>query len=85
MNLGTDWDAERGTRSIVESAEAILENPTESEIEASIRRPPELCESYELPVKDLELLLAELDAIPLEIQIEADHKLESVENAEGPL
>jgi hypothetical protein len=48
-------------------------------------RAPELYESYELPVKDIELLLAELEASPLETQIEADQKVESVENAERSL
>ena len=67
----------------VEYAEAMVGNPTESEIEAPIARTPELYESYELPLKDIELLLAELDANPLET--DADQKGESVENAERPL
>jgi hypothetical protein len=69
----------------VEYAEAILEKPTESEIEAPIAKPPELYESYELPVGDIELLLAELDAIPLENQIEAGQEPEKVDNAERSL
>ena len=68
----------------VESAEATLENPTDIEIDAALRA-PELYESHEFPMKDVELLLAELDALPLETQVEADQKLESVENAERPL
>jgi hypothetical protein len=44
------------------------------------RRNPEPHETYELPVADLELLLIELDANPLEVQqeknIEADGKVE---------
>ena len=40
----------------------------------------ELHESYELPAKDAELLLAELTADPLETNV--DHEEEKVENAE---
>jgi hypothetical protein len=69
----------------VEYAEAIVENPTQSENEAPTGRTPELYESYELPVKDIESLLNELDAMPLENQIETGQRLESVENAERPL
>jgi hypothetical protein len=68
----------------VESAEATLENPTDIEIDAALRA-RELYESHESPMKDIELLLAELDALPLETQVKADQKLESVENAERPL
>jgi hypothetical protein len=69
----------------MEYAEATAENPTESGIEVAMTSAPELYESYELPVKDIELLLAELEASPLETQIEADQKVESVENAERSL
>ena len=66
----------------VEAAEPITENPIEDAIEFSIESGPELYESYELPVKDLELLLAELDANPLETSIEANQKVEEAEYAE---
>ena len=68
----------------VESAEATLENPTDIEIDAALRA-PELYESYEFPMKDIELLLAELDAIPFETKIEAEQELGKVENAERSL
>jgi hypothetical protein len=68
----------------VESAKSTLKNPTDSEIDAALNA-PELYESYEFPMKDIELLLAEFDAILPETQVEADQKLESVENAERPL
>jgi hypothetical protein len=68
----------------VESAEATLENPTDSEIDAALRA-PELYESYEFPMKDIELLLTELDAIPFETKIEAEQELGKVENAERSL
>lgn len=69
----------------VEYAEATVGNPAESGIEVAMTSAPELYESYELPMKDIELLLAELDAMPLENQIETGQRLESVENAERPL
>jgi hypothetical protein len=42
----------------------------------------ELAEAYELPKQDAELLLAELDALPIE---NVDKDEEKVENAERPL
>jgi hypothetical protein len=77
--LPTTEDVE-STLELFEGAELVLEKPTENEIEASIENGPELYESYELPVKDLELLLVELDANPLETQIEVNQELEKNEN-----
>ena len=68
----------------VESAEPTVKNPTDSEIDAALNA-PELYQSYEFPIQDIELLLAELDAIRPEGKIEVNQELESVENAERPL
>jgi hypothetical protein len=43
-----------------------------SEIPPDIAVGPELYESYELPAKDLELLLAELDADPLQAEVQPE-------------
>jgi len=67
----------------VEAVEPITENPVEDPIEPSLQSGPELYESGELPVRELELLLAELDATPLETKL--DQKSEKVEDAERSL
>jgi hypothetical protein len=65
----------------LEAAEPALEKTTENLL-PTIENGPEIFESYELPVKDLELLLVELDAYPLETNIEVKQEAEKVENAE---
>ena len=65
----------------VEQPEPMLERSLEPSIEPSIENGPELYKSYELPVNDLELLLAELDANPLETNLELN-QAEKLENAE---
>jgi|GEM_PF-5475524 len=68
----------------VESAEAIVHDPNDVEIDAALKA-PELYESYEFPMKDMESLLSEIDALSLEPETKADRKLESMEDADGPL
>ena len=69
----------------VGAAEPMLEHSTETKLEPTIERGPELYESYELPVNDLELLLAELEGDPLETSIEVNQEVEKIEDAERPL
>lgn len=69
-----------------------LENPVEvrveaepaafSEIPPDMKVGPELYEAYDLPAKDLELLLFELDANPLQPEIPQEKKLEAEARSE---
>jgi hypothetical protein len=85
---GPDWD---GTQEDLELLwnirEALSRSVEKSELEERVPSEPakesELHESYELPV-NVELLLAELDATPVETNIEVKQK-EKAENAERPL
>lgn len=84
---GPDWD---GTREDLELLwnlrEALSRSVEKGELEEVPSEPAkgsEFHESYELPAKDAELLLAELDANPLETDV--DQKGEKVENAERSL
>jgi hypothetical protein len=67
----------------LEAAEPALEKTTENLL-PTIENRPEIFEYYE-PVKNLELLLVELDAYPLETNIEVKQEAEKVENAERSL
>ncbi len=53
-----------------------------SEIPPDIVVGPELYEAYELPIKDLELLLVELDANPLQTEVRPEKKLETESQSE---
>jgi hypothetical protein len=68
------WDLREALSRSVERGKLQQEVPSES------AKQLELHESYELPAKDAELLLAELTADPLETNV--DHEEEKVENAE---
>lgn len=61
-------------------ADPVLSTEISQETSTSmIELTPELRESYELPVKDLELLLVELDANPFEV-----HPEKNIEAERGP-
>jgi hypothetical protein len=85
---GIDWD---GTQEDLELLwnlrEALSRSVEKGEPEATVPAEPlkesEIHEWYELPAKDAELLLAELEATPLETNL--DQKEEKVENAERSL
>lgn len=62
-------------------ADPLLSTEFSQKTSASMIEPaPELHESYELPVRDLELLLVELDANPFEVQPE-----KNIEAEPGPV
>lgn len=87
---GRDWDGTREDSELLWNLrEALPRSVEKGELEAAVPPEParesELSESYELPAKDAELLLAELDANPLETGIEVNHQVEKIENAERPL
>jgi hypothetical protein len=71
--------AETGPATIEKAPEIDLTEPAEPLVEISQEAIPvidKVAELYELPVKDLELLLVELDANPLEVQPERNIEAE---------
>jgi hypothetical protein len=83
---GSDWDGTREDSELLWNLRDVLSRSVEKgELEEVPSEPVTesgLHESYELPAKDAELLLAEL-ADPLETNV--DQKEEKIENAERPL
>lgn len=85
---GVDWE---GTREDLELLwnlrEALSRSVEKGQLEMPEQSEPatesELHQSSELPTKDAELLLSELDASQLETEV--DQKAEKIENAERPL
>ena len=84
---GADWEGTREESELLWNLKEALSRSVEKrELEASTLSEPVMesePQSPELPAKDAELLLAELDANQLETKV--DQKEEKVENAERPL
>jgi len=83
-----DWEGTREDSELLWNIrEALSRSVEKGELEVPVQSEPvtesELDQSSELPIEDAELLLAELDANPLET--DADQRGEKVENAERPL
>ena len=85
---GPDWDETREDLELLWNLrEALSRSEEKSKLEVPEQSEPVtesgLHESSELPTKDAELLLAELDGSQLEADV--DEKAEKIENAERPL
>jgi hypothetical protein len=85
---GADWEGTREESELLWNLKEALSRSVEKrELEVSTQSEPvrelELSESLEIPSKDAELMLTEIDANPLETNV--DQKGEKVENAERPL
>jgi hypothetical protein len=83
-----DWEGTREDSELLWNIrEALPRSVEKGELEVPVQSEPvpesESHESHEHPDRDVELLLTELDANPLET--DADQKGERVENAERPL
>ena len=85
---GADWEGTRQDSELLWNLrEALSRSIEKGELEARILSEAvmesELHEAYEPPASDGDLLLAELDATPLETNV--DQKEQKVENAESAL
>jgi hypothetical protein len=79
-----DWEGTREDLELLwDLREALSRSAEKGELEVPVQSEPvtepELDQSSELPIKDAELLLAELDANQLETEV--DQKAEKIENA----
>jgi hypothetical protein len=86
---GFDWDGTRDDLELLwELREAFSRSVEKREAEMAASEPTvetELREPYELPERDAELLLAEVDSNLQETDVEVNQQVEKVENAERPL